>query len=303
MWYYAENSEQRGPVTKEELVAKLHAGELTLDTLVWTNNMRNWEKACEAEDLKEFLVDMPTASDADASSAFPQPETQGLQTLRVEDAETAKEDASSAEESNPLRLRPSGAGTLTVNHDKTAAVGVLRCEVCHREIAPSEALDYQGTTICQNCIPRAQNNLNEQHVANCVEYQAASILVRFAAYLIDSLILGMVFAAIKYGTSFASSDEMLGLENPSGWIAIVVLCTIYDTLFNCMFGATLGKRLLGLKVLHDGERLSFGRSFGRAIAKVFSALLCNYIYFIAVFTENKKALHDMISDSIVVTTR
>ena len=34
MWYYAENSEQRGPVSKEDLIAKLQSGELTRDTLV-----------------------------------------------------------------------------------------------------------------------------------------------------------------------------------------------------------------------------------------------------------------------------
>ena len=65
--------------------------------------------------------------------------------------------------------------------------------------------------------------------------------------------------------------------------------------------ATLGKRILGLKVTdEEGRRIGFGRASGRFFGKIVS-LLTLYIGFImAAFTDRKQALHDMIAGTLVV---
>src|SRR4051812_31034239 len=41
-WFYAENGEQRGPCSVDELRAALNNGRLTRETLVWREGMAGW---------------------------------------------------------------------------------------------------------------------------------------------------------------------------------------------------------------------------------------------------------------------
>jgi hypothetical protein len=41
-WYYVENGQQVGPVTKEQLEQLLQTGRITIETLVWQQGMDNW---------------------------------------------------------------------------------------------------------------------------------------------------------------------------------------------------------------------------------------------------------------------
>lgn len=52
LWYYIEKSEQRGPVSKAELIVLLKSGHLPPDALVWTHYMQDWTRASEVEDLR-----------------------------------------------------------------------------------------------------------------------------------------------------------------------------------------------------------------------------------------------------------
>jgi uncharacterized RDD family membrane protein YckC len=65
--------------------------------------------------------------------------------------------------------------------------------------------------------------------------------------------------------------------------------------------ATLGKKLLGLKVTDlRGRRISFPRATGRHFAKNISALILLIGFLMAGFTEKKQTLHDMIARCLVV---
>lgn len=41
-WFYAQGVQRQGPVSAEEIAALFHRGELTVDTLVWTQSMPEW---------------------------------------------------------------------------------------------------------------------------------------------------------------------------------------------------------------------------------------------------------------------
>jgi uncharacterized RDD family membrane protein YckC len=41
-WHYAENGQQLGPVTEEQLVQLFHSGRVTADTLVWHEGLPDW---------------------------------------------------------------------------------------------------------------------------------------------------------------------------------------------------------------------------------------------------------------------
>jgi uncharacterized RDD family membrane protein YckC len=65
--------------------------------------------------------------------------------------------------------------------------------------------------------------------------------------------------------------------------------------------ATLGKRIMGLIVCGaDGRRLTFPRAALRTLAKTLSLLICGLGFLMPLMTPWKQALHDKLTDSIVV---
>lgn len=152
--------------------------------------------------------------------------------------------------------------------------------------------------------------------------------IRFAAYLIDSIIIGLplgiitfIIFMIFFGTSGAFemliadpyaaelSDEeaflflgsYLGALGLSILINIVCAVAYFAGLHSSKWQATVGKRLLGLKVTDmKGSRISFWRALGRYLAMSFLSGILLIGYIIAAFTEKKQSLHDLIAGTIVI---
>lgn len=159
--------------------------------------------------------------------------------------------------------------------------------------------------------------------------QYAGFWIRFGAWVIDSIILGIpllffsniIFALFINSMEFpdelltdpasihALSDaEVLSLIGPImiaffGTIAVCMFISLfyYALLHASKWQATIGKKLLGLRVEDmKGNRISFWRSLGRYIV---SSLLSGILligFILAAFTEKKQALHDLIVGSVVV---
>ena len=83
---------------------------------------------------------------------------------------------------------------------------------------------------------------------------------------------------------------------------VLVLFTVYQILAHALAGATLGKRLLGLRVVGpDGRRPGLGRSAdpGRRWRPSRSSLLGLGVL-LALFTRSGRALHDLLARTWVV---
>ncbi|PIS46658.1 MAG: hypothetical protein COT17_07445 [Elusimicrobia bacterium CG08_land_8_20_14_0_20_51_18] len=127
---------------------------------------------------------------------------------------------------------------------------------------------------------------------------------RFLAYLIDTL--PFVFLAyytfvmmLKYNVlQYSSSAE---LKWKAVWIIVFIT---YETVFSSGGRATLGKYLLGIRVRDkNGEELSLVKSFLRVVGYFLSSLTINFGYLMALFTPQKKALHDYLAGSRVIRVR
>ena len=71
-------------------------------------------------------------------------------------------------------------------------------------------------------------------------------------------------------------------------------------------GATLGKQAIGMRIVRaDGARLSFGRATARYFLKTLITPLVPFGigYLLAAFTARKRALHDLLADTLVLKTR
>jgi uncharacterized RDD family membrane protein YckC len=148
----------------------------------------------------------------------------------------------------------------------------------------------------------------------------AGFWIRFVAYMIDALILGVaagivigiivviVIAAVAGGST---DDE----ENPVpviigiviGAAAMIVMGWLYEALMtSSVHGATLGKRAVGLRIVRaDGTQLSFGRATARYFLKAMITPMVPFAigYLLAAFTSGKRALHDFMADTLVIKSR
>lgn len=90
----------------------------------------------------------------------------------------------------------------------------------------------------------------------------------------------------------------------SGYMLLALLFVlIYFTVLEGQFrGATPGKMLFGIKVTNkDGEALGIGRAILRQFGKLLSLLTIGIGFVICAFTARRRALHDMMSGSLVVS--
>ena len=122
--------------------------------------------------------------------------------------------------------------------------------------------------------------------------------IRFLAYIVDALIVGIAFFLIVVLLG------VMGLELFSPSLIYLALGILYWALMQSSARqATYGKALVGLKVTGPaGERLTVGRALAREAAKILSTLTLLIGFIIAAFTQRKQALHDFIASTYVVRT-
>ena len=103
-------------------------------------------------------------------------------------------------------------------------------------------------------------------------------LIRLIAFAIDGIILLIVTAIIS--AVFAIASIFTGGFNLLGWSFLTssfiwgVLLVLYFTILDFYWGATIGKRLLGIQVrIVTGGKVPFDKALIRNISKIFWALL------------------------------
>lgn len=155
----------------------------------------------------------------------------------------------------------------------------------------------------------------DHHVAGG-EVVYAGFWKRFAAYVIDALLVTMAFYVVFVVILLAGGVGLGGLMNLSGdavapgllmlmglaYLTYPLISGFYYVLMETSgHQATLGKMAVGIKVTDGrGHRLQRGNGLGRWT----SHLLCYFTlyigYIMAGLTERKRGLHDMVADTLVV---
>lgn len=159
--------------------------------------------------------------------------------------------------------------------------------------------------------------------ASYVTVQYAGFWLRFVAYLIDAVVMGIGFAAITVAMLFITGlgsaiDRLHPGEDPGEVATLLGVTFIFSLIGIAVVGswlyhaylessswhATVGKKVLNIKVTDlEGRSISFGRASGRFFAKIISGMIPLGIgYILAGFTEKKQAIHDMIASCLVLRT-
>jgi uncharacterized RDD family membrane protein YckC len=134
-------------------------------------------------------------------------------------------------------------------------------------------------------------------------FKIANIGARFVGMLLDSLIIIVPILVIGFFIGFWGGllDEDDQITVLKAQLVGLLLGILYEAVFlSSPWQATPGKRLLSIKVADQkGQPISFWRAFGRGSAKILSSFfLIGYI--VAFFTQNKRALHDLMAGTIVI---
>jgi uncharacterized RDD family membrane protein YckC len=148
----------------------------------------------------------------------------------------------------------------------------------------------------------------------------AGFWLRVVAYLIDGLLMGVVFGALILiaflafgGTAFVDSlknanpDDVLPALFVSWFLLLIPIAIVLPWLYYAKMESsprqgTFGKVALGLIVTDmAGRPITFGRASGRFFSKLITGMIPLGIgYIMAGFTEKKQALHDMIATCLVL---
>jgi uncharacterized RDD family membrane protein YckC len=181
------------------------------------------------------------------------------------------------------------------------------CTECGKAFPESDMLNYEGRWICPSCKPIFFQRLREG-VALPGVLHYARVLARFCAIFIDGILINLVVLLpliLMYGfivlTPAGRANVPFGLN--IFFIVIQYLVPpLYEIIMISLYGATLGKMALKLKVVTaDGGPISYGRSTGRYFAKILSSLILCIGYIMAIWDPEKRALHDRICQTRVIT--
>lgn len=147
----------------------------------------------------------------------------------------------------------------------------------------------------------------------------AGFWIRFLAAIIDGIILGIIGGTIQavfgglVGVTFVaappqdpttSAGLFAGLMGTAVILSIAVQIAYYVGLTGA-YGATVGKMVLGLKVVDtNGQKIGFGKAALREIVgKWISGLVFGLGYLWVAFDEKKQGWHDKIAGTYVVKVR
>jgi len=191
-----------------------------------------------------------------------------------------------------------------------AAVGETNEAVCAEcgKIFPIEnTIQYRNARVCAGCKPVFMQKLAEgARIGGEMAY--AGVLTRFGAVVLDGIIMVVASTVIKLAAGFTFL-QALGTQPTDRTVLLLglglvqgVLAIGYEVIMIGKYGATLGKMAVKIRVVTaEGGRVSYGRALGRYFAKILSWVVCGIGYIMAAFDEEKRALHDRICNTRVIT--
>lgn len=131
-----------------------------------------------------------------------------------------------------------------------------------------------------------------------VVWSPAGFWIRAGAWIIDSILINIAMAPIaeRYAAFYEEYTFRISL-------IYLVIWGVYGALCNIWFQGSLGKKILGLKIVdrYEGRKVSFGIIFFRDGFGRFVSLMPLGLGFVwAAFNKEKKTLHDHIFATRVV---
>ena len=139
--------------------------------------------------------------------------------------------------------------------------------------------------------------------------EPAGFRIRLAAYLIDVVVviataftIGVVFGVVAYMAGYEFEDD--GGADLLLFLVGVAIDALYYATGWSRWGTTVGKRIFNMYVARaDGSKIGFRRALGRYFGYWVSLLTLGVGFLMIAFSKNKRGLHDLMCDTVVVRRR
>jgi predicted Zn finger-like uncharacterized protein len=136
----------------------------------------------------------------------------------------------------------------------------------------------------------------------------ATFWMRAVATLVDAAIVFGLQMILGGLLALAGTVTVVGSDGGAGETAFIVhffsylISFTYYIFFTGYCGQTPGKMVLRIKVVRqDGSPISYGRAAFREVpAKFLSGIIFGIGYLMVIFDDQKRALHDRLSDTYVI---
>lgn len=136
----------------------------------------------------------------------------------------------------------------------------------------------------------------------------AGFWIRVVASLIDEFICLVPSTALSQCAIWILKSTSSGVgisESLSQGIMLSASLAIwfpYRIILHYFYGATLGKKLFGIRVIRaqDGQPITLGQSVGRTFASLISSLLFGLGYLMVIWDSRKQGLHDRLAGTVSV---
>lgn len=131
----------------------------------------------------------------------------------------------------------------------------------------------------------------------------ASIPKRGAAFIVDEFLLSMIFMVMLWDTiSQADSFESFLFITNAYTLEYLGIKILYQTIFVALYGATLGKMAMHIRVvsIEDGTLPGWPAAFNRAVFRILSEIIFYLGFIWAMFDPANQAWHDRTARTVVV---
>jgi len=247
-WYYAQNNEQKGPASGEELLALERSGLLLPSTLVWKAGLPNWEPwSSVAADVRSAATLAGPAADRPG----PPP---GEVAVCAYSGQT-----------RPLSLMVKYGDRWVGLEHKDAFLQSLREGAPVARMAGVDELQYVGFW-----------------------WRVLALIIDGFVLMIPNLLVASPYYYLTFKKAMAngpaaSVDPLQEYKNMDATMIVAyvgsmvggfLIALVYETWMVGKYGGTVGKLTIGARVAKpDGERLTYLQSFGRYGAKLLNGLI------------------------------
>jgi len=128
----------------------------------------------------------------------------------------------------------------------------------------------------------------------------AGFWIRAVALAIDLIVFWLVQLSFEAMATAMLGADGGGSQSPAAFLFTLLFTAAYTTVLHAVTGQTIGKSLVGVRVLGtDGAPLTLGAAFLRYLAYFISLMPLGFGYLVAALRRDKRALHDLIAGSRV----
>ena len=134
--------------------------------------------------------------------------------------------------------------------------------------------------------------------------ELASMPSRIIAFIIDDLLISLVFVLLFWDQITSSDDQMRNMLIiiSEHVIQVLLLKFIYQGFFVWYYGATIGKIVTKIRVIDYNNlgKVTLTSSLIRSGTRIFSEYILYIGFIIGFFNDGKQTLHDKIGRTLVV---